>query len=50
VTEADLVEEDNEIEFVMNANSKEINFLIDLRDSYDSVKSCVIKEIEKVLL
>ncbi len=50
MTEADLVEEDNEIEFVMNSNSKEINFLIDLRDSYDSVKSCVIKEIEKVLL
>jgi len=34
----------------MNANSKEINFFVDSTDSYDSVESCVIEEIEKELL
>ncbi len=31
-------------------NAEEINFLVDSTDSYDSVESCVIKEIEKELL
>jgi len=31
-------------------NAEEINFLVDSTDSYDSVESCVIEEIEKELL
>ncbi len=31
-------------------NSEETNFLVDSTDSYNSVESCVVKEIEKELL